>query len=56
MDWQQVASLTIVAGTTVLLITRELRRRARASRRPCGGSCECSSGKKMTVEAKQSSL
>jgi hypothetical protein len=41
MDWQQIASLAIVAVTTVLLIGREIRRRRRPLKRACGGGCDC---------------
>ncbi|MBM2839958.1 MAG: hypothetical protein HW412_486 [Bacteroidetes bacterium] len=43
MDWQQVASLSIVAVTAILLVRHEVTRRRRAKVRACGGDCECSS-------------
>ena len=41
MDWQQIAALSIVAVTAVLLIGREIRRRRRPLKRACGGGCDC---------------
>lgn len=43
MDWQQLASFSIVAATAALLIRHERRRRQRANARPCGSDCGCSS-------------
>lgn len=42
MDWQQVASLIVVAVTAVLLVRSEVRRRRRARMRACGHDCGCS--------------
>jgi len=41
MDWQQVASLVIVALTAVLLVRSEVRRRRGARLRACGHDCGC---------------
>jgi hypothetical protein len=41
MDWQQPASLTIVALAGFLFIRREIRFRRRARARACGSDCGC---------------
>ena len=41
MDWQQLASLAIVAVTGVLLVRSEWRRRQRIKLRACGSDCGC---------------
>ncbi len=41
MDWQQLASLSVVAITVVLLVRSEWRRRQRAKLRACGSDCGC---------------
>jgi hypothetical protein len=43
MDWQQIASLTIVVVTAVLLLRHEIARQQRAKLRVCGSDCGCSS-------------
>lgn len=43
MDWQQVASLGLVAITAVLLVRHEVRKYRRAKLRACGQECGCSS-------------
>ena len=42
MDWQQFASLAIVAVTVVLLVRSEWQRGRRAKLRACGNDCGCS--------------
>ncbi len=41
MDWQQPASLAIVALTGFFFIRREIRSRKRARSRACGSDCGC---------------
>ena len=41
MDWQQPASLAIVAITGFFFIRREIRSRKRARSRACGSDCGC---------------
>lgn len=41
MDWQQLASLSVVTITAVLLVRSEWRRRQRAKLRACGSDCGC---------------
>jgi hypothetical protein len=56
MDWQQVASLLVVAVTAVLLGRSEWRRRQLAKLRACGSNCGCSSSialKQFKVQANQ---
>jgi hypothetical protein len=43
MDWQQVASLVVVALTAFLLVRAEIAKRQRAKLRACGHDCGCSS-------------
>ena len=44
MDWQQPASLAVVALAGFLLVRREIRSRRRARSRACGSDCGCESG------------
>lgn len=44
MDWQQIASLTIVGLAVVLLGRYEVKKHQRTKLRACGHDCECSSG------------
>lgn len=41
MDYQQIASLAIVAVTALLLVLRQIRKHRRAKLRPCGHDCGC---------------
>lgn len=41
MDWQQLASLAVVAVTAILLVRSEWCRRQRAKLRACGSDCGC---------------
>ena len=42
MDWQQPASLAVIALTGFLFVRREIRLRRRARSRACGGAgCSC---------------
>ena len=43
MDWQQAASLAVVAATAFLLIRHEITKRRRSKLRACGHGCGCSS-------------
>lgn len=43
MDWQQVASLVVVALAAFLLVRSEIAKRQRAKLRVCGHDCGCSS-------------
>jgi ABC-type nickel/cobalt efflux system permease component RcnA len=45
MDWQQPASLAIVALTGFFFIRREIRSRRRARTRACGSDCGCAGEK-----------
>jgi len=42
MDWQQPASLAIVALTGFFFIRHEIRSRRKARARACGSDCGCS--------------
>jgi hypothetical protein len=44
MDWQQPASLAVVALAGFLFIRREIRSRRRARSRACGADCGCGTG------------
>ena len=44
MDWQQPASLAVVALAGFLFIRREIRSRRRARSRACGSDCGCGIG------------
>jgi len=44
MDWQQPASLAVVALAGFLVIRREIRSRRRARSRACGSDCGCETG------------
>ena len=41
MDWQQPASLAVVALAGFLFVRREIRARRRARSRACGADCGC---------------
>ena len=41
MDWQQPASLAVVAVAGFLFVRHEIRARKRARSRACGSDCAC---------------
>lgn len=41
MDWQQIASLAVVALSAALLVRRQIRKRRRAAFSPCGRGADC---------------
>ena len=47
MDWQQIASLSIVGVTAMLLGRHQWQKRQRARLRPCGGDCGCQSSRSL---------
>ena len=51
MNWQQIASLAIVASTAVLLVRSEVRKRRRGNLGDCGAGCNCSSANASTIVA-----
>jgi hypothetical protein len=44
MDWQQPASLAVVAVTGFLFIRHEIRQKRKARARGCGSDCGCGTG------------
>jgi hypothetical protein len=44
MDWQQPASLAVVAVAGFLFVRHEIRARKRARSRACGSDCACGAG------------
>lgn len=44
MDWQQPASLAVVALTGFFFVRHEIRQRKKARSRGCGSDCACGTG------------